>query len=169
VTTGIKLQAVTLQLVFGRCEDRNYPLVDLTYWTRHDVLDQERLTTRSLDVCSECYGPVDRGVCLHCFATFGGEDERESWEGILLSGGKQYVATKLAEIWSRLHPHPDVVSMYIPGRISTEQDMLYAARGKFVQDTLESGNYRVYQADTLEKDLATGVPLVALLAMFLDL
>lgn len=166
---SLKLQQVTLQLVFARSANRDYPLVDLTYWTKHDVLDQKNLMTRSLEVCPRCYGPVDRGVCLRCYAEFPGSEGEEVWEGLLLSGAKRFVATKLAELWYAL-PYPsDVTSVYLPFPVDGEKTFLSLARSPEVDDLMECGNYRVYQADTIVRDLATGVALYALLEAFLEL
>lgn len=168
---NLDFQKVVFQLVYGRCNDRAYPLVDLTYWTAHDVLDQDRLVTKSLSVCSipDCYGVVANGICQSCFAQYPGEEGREPWEGILLSGPKIFVATKIAELWEKLRYPADITSIYLPIRVSSPRDFLTIARGAEVDDLMEKGNYRVYKADTILKDLATGVPLTALLEMFLEL
>jgi len=161
-----------IQLVFGRDEDRAYPLVDLTFWSGHDVMQQTELTTSSYGVCTKCHGAVVDYVCVCCYETFHpATDEEEAWEGLLITGGKRYVASELARIWETIAEKTgrasDVSSMYLPFNVREEEEMMEAAR-RHPDELMEMGSYRVYEADQIERDLQ-GRSLSSLFEMFLEL
>ena len=164
----LPIPRVMIQLVFGRNEDRSYPLIDLTFWSGHDVMEQHNLTATSFGVCTKCHGAVVDYVCLSCYATFHPEqDEEEAWEGLVISGGRQYVGSEIARIWENLPKPSDVSSMYLPFNIRAEEELLEASRRHPVE-LMEMGSFRVYYADQIGRDLH-GRSLSSLFEMFLEL
>lgn len=157
---------VLIQLVLGRGESMDYPLVDLTYWSAHDVLDQCNLVAKSYGVCPECHSAVVDWVCTSCYATMKpGEDELEQWEGLIIAGGIKYVASELAQVWNKVVGDPDVTSMYLPFNIETEEQLLRYSRAH-PDDLMEMGSYRLYKGEQILEDLH-GRELQSLFEMFL--
>ena len=157
---------VLIQLVFGRGDTRDYPLVDLTFWSSHDVLDQLNLSTQSYGVCPECHGAVVDWVCTSCYVTMKpGEDEREQWEGLIISGGINYVASELGRVWENVVGDPDVTSIMLPFNIESEEQLVGKSR-VHPDDLMELGSYRLYRGDQILQDLH-GRDLTSLFEMFL--
>jgi len=158
-----QLPKITFQLVFGRCEDREYPTVDVTYWTEHDVQNQDELTTRSLWVCPQCYGAMSDTVCSSCFEKI---DPEERWEGLIMTGSSRFVATEIAKLWEKVVVPSDISSIYLPVSIASEQALLGISR-RHPDEVMAMGAYRVYKADMIVRDMASGRPLSSLIETFL--
>ena len=162
----MEIPRVLIQLVFGRTDTRDYPFVDMTFWSAHDVLDQHNLVAQAYGVCPECHGAVVDWVCTSCYVTMKpGEDEREQWEGLLIGGSAQYVASELARVWENVVGSPDVTSMLLPFNIETETQLLNHSRAH-PDDLMEMGSYRLYRGDKILDDLH-GRELTSLFEMFL--